>query len=75
MIMRRKSCPVAVLCLAMGSVGWSQLYSGIVTGVVLDPSNALIQASKVSMVDEDKAFTFHTVSDGAGRFSFRGIPP
>src|SRR5689334_15247829 len=62
------------LCLS-ATLAWTQLYSGSVVGLVTDPSNALIPGAKVSLVDEEKGFTFNAETDASGRYLFRGVPP
>jgi hypothetical protein len=69
---------VWLIGLALGlsaSLAWAQLYSGSVVGVVTDPSNAVIPGTKVSLVDEEKGFTFNAETDASGRYLFRGVPP
>ena len=53
----------------------AQLYAGSVTGVVSDPTGAVINGAEVILVDADKGFTFTTKSDSAGRYLFRSVPP
>ncbi len=66
---------IAVTLCLTSSMVWAQLYSGSVVGVVSDPSNAVIPGAKVSLVDEEKGFTFNTVTDSSGRYLFRGVQP
>ena len=71
----RRVC-LAVLALPLSvSLALAQLYSGSVTGVVTDPSGAVIPAVKVSLVDEDKGFAFNGETDASGRYLFRSVPP
>ncbi len=56
-------------------MGWAQLYSGSVVGVVTDPSSAVIPGARVNLLDEEKGFAFNAVTDAAGRYLFRGVPP
>jgi len=56
-------------------VAWAQLYSGSVVGVVADPSGAVIPGAKVTLVDQDKGYTFNVTTDSTGRYFFRGVPP
>ncbi len=53
----------------------AQLYTGSVTGVVADPSGASIPSAQVALVDEAKGFTFNALTDTAGRYLLRSIPP
>ncbi|HLM99346.1 MAG TPA: TonB-dependent receptor [Bryobacteraceae bacterium] len=57
------------------SLAWAQLYSGSVVGVVADPSGAVIPGAKVTLVDQDKGYTFNVTTDSTGRYFFRGVPP
>jgi hypothetical protein len=52
-----------------------QLYTGSVTGLVTDPSGASVPGAKVILVDQDKGFAFNAVTDPAGRYLLRSIPP
>jgi hypothetical protein len=54
---------------------WAQLYTGSVTGVVTDPSGAPIPAAKITLVDQQKGFTFTTSSNREGRYYSEAIPP
>ncbi|HVM92708.1 MAG TPA: TonB-dependent receptor [Terriglobales bacterium] len=53
----------------------AQLYAGSVTGVVNDPSGAVVAAAEVTLTDIEKGFTFKAKTDGNGRYLFRSIPP
>ena len=53
----------------------AQLYTGTVTGVVTDPSGAVIPNAQVQLLDEQKGFVFTATSDAAGTFLFRSVPP
>ena len=54
---------------------FSQGYFGTVSGLITDPSGAAIAGAKVTLVDQQKGFHFDSMSDGAGRYSFRSVPP
>ncbi len=64
-------CLFLVVCPAL----WAQLYTGTVTGVVSDPSGAVIPSAQVQLVDEQKGFVFAATSDAAGNYLFRSVPP
>lgn len=53
----------------------AQLYSGSVTGVVTDPTGAVIPGAKVTLTDVSKGYAFSTTSDTVGRYILRNIPP
>jgi hypothetical protein len=52
-----------------------QLYTGSVTGAVTDPSGAVIPSAKVTLVDQNKGFSYAGTTDSTGRFLLRSIPP
>jgi hypothetical protein len=54
---------------------WAQLYTGTVTGVVTDPSGAVVPAAQLQLVDEQKGFVFSAATDVVGSFLFRNVPP
>jgi hypothetical protein len=54
---------------------FAQAYFGTVTGVLTDPSGAVLQGAKVTLTDQDKGYTFNTSSDDTGRYLFTTIPP
>ena len=53
----------------------AQLYAGSVTGLVSDPTGALIAGAEVTLVDAEKGFTFTAKTDSQGRYLFRGVQP
>jgi hypothetical protein len=53
----------------------AQLYTGSVTGIVSDPTGAVIPGVDLTLVDEQRGFSFTGKTDSAGRYLFRGIPP
>jgi len=64
---------VLALAIPRGSV--AQLYTGSVTGVVTDTSGAAMPAAKITLVDENKGFSFTATTDSVGRYVLRSIPP
>jgi hypothetical protein len=67
-------CAVLIVCLA-GMQASAQLYTGSVTGVVTDPSGAIIPNVQLKLLDEGKGFTFTAVSDSTGGYVIRQVPP
>jgi hypothetical protein len=66
----------AILAVLIGvATAWGQLYSGSVTGLVLDSSGAVIPGARVTLADEDKGTVLNSVTDASGRYLFRGVPP
>jgi Carboxypeptidase regulatory-like domain/TonB dependent receptor len=54
----------------------AQLYTGSVTGLVTDPSGALVPSAKITLTDQNKGFSFTAATDPAtGRYVLRSIPP
>ncbi len=53
----------------------AQLYTGTVTGLVSDPSGAVVPGAQVQLMDEQKGFVFKATSDAAGNYLFRSVPP
>ena len=52
-----------------------QSYFGTVSGLLTDPSGAIIQGAKVTLLDEQKGYQFTSTSDKDGRYLFASIPP
>ncbi len=61
--------------LTMPGLMFGQGYFGTVTGLVSDPTGAVIPGAKVTLTDEGKGYEFHETSDSSGRYLFRSIPP
>ncbi|MGD1025625.1 MAG: carboxypeptidase regulatory-like domain-containing protein [Candidatus Sulfotelmatobacter sp.] len=81
--MRRSSRLLAVRssvvhCLVLASCvlpAAAQLYTGSIAGAVTDPSGAVVPGAHVVATDVDKGFAFPGITDGAGRYLLRSIPP
>src|SRR5579871_12667 len=54
---------------------WGQAYTSTVSGLVTDPSGAIIPNTQAKLVDEQKGFSFTAVTDTTGRYLFRSVPP
>jgi hypothetical protein len=54
---------------------FAQGYFGTISGILTDPSSAVIQGAKVTLLDEEKGYKFTTKSDNEGRYLFVSIPP
>ena len=67
---------VASLCfLAASSVVWGQLYAGSITGVVQDPSGALVPNAQVTLTDVATNFRQTATTDNSGRYVFHSLKP
>ena len=58
---------LAGVALLVPALVLAQSYTGSVTGLVTDPSGAVVPNAQVRLVDEDKGFSFAAASDSAGR--------
>jgi hypothetical protein len=71
----RSSLIVAGLLILLCTAARAQLYTGTVTGLITDPSNASVPAAQLRLVDEDKGFKFAAATDATGRYLLRPVPP
>lgn len=67
---------VAVLCLlTLLSVNtWGQGIFATLTGVVTDPSNAVVNGAKVTLTDATSGSTRETVTNSDGYYTFASVP-
>ena len=54
---------------------WGQLYSGSISGVVRDPSGAVVPNAHVTLTDTAKGYTYAATSDASGLFAIHNLPP
>ncbi len=66
---------LAAILFAAPALLLGQAYFGTVTGVLTDPSGAVLQGAKVTLTDQEKGYVFNTTSDNSGRYLFAPIPP
>jgi hypothetical protein len=59
----------------LAAMAWGQLYTGTISGVVHDPSGAVIPGATVTLTEVNQGFTHTASSDGAGRYTFRSLSP
>ncbi len=52
-----------------------QVYSGSLTGVVSDPSGAVMPGAQAVLTDEQKGFKYSAATDVEGRYVMRNLPP
>ena len=71
----RSICAFLFACLMLTTLSFGQGYFGTVSGLITDPSGALIPNAKVTLVDQNKGFHFDGKSDDGGRYLFRAVPP
>ena len=57
------------------SAAWAQLYTGTITGIITDPSGAVVRGAGITITDVGKQVPYSTVSDSAGRYLLRSMPP
>jgi hypothetical protein len=53
----------------------AQVYGSSLTGVITDPSGAVVPDAKVKLTDVDKGFTYEAETDNDGRYVLRSLPP
>ena len=66
---------LVVLILVLSSALLGQVYSGSITGVITDPSGAVIPSAVVTATDTGKGFVYRATSDAGGRYLVRPLPP
>ena len=72
------SCLVYVsicLMLLLATPVQAQLYTGSVTGVVEDPSGAVVPNASVVLTDTEKGLKYTAKTDSSGRYVLRSLPP
>jgi hypothetical protein len=69
------ACLLVATVVAFPTLLFGQGYFGTVSGTLTDPSGAVIQGAKVTLVDEQKGYQFTATSDANGRYLFASIPP
>jgi hypothetical protein len=69
------ACLFLSTVVAFPTLLFGQGYFGTVSGTLTDPSSAVIQGAKVTLVDEQKGYQFTAKSDANGHYLFASIPP
>ncbi len=64
-----------LLILLLPIAVWAQLYTSTVSGLITDPSGAVVPNARVRLVDEQKGYEFSATADSTGRYLFRSVPP
>jgi hypothetical protein len=65
----------ALLLLCSAMAAWGQLYTGSMTGIVVDPAGASVPRAEVTLTDIDRATRSTGKTDDAGRYLFLALPP
>ena len=53
---------------------WAQVTVGSITGIVSDPTGAVVPGAKILLTDLNKGYTFNAVSDSVGRYVISNLP-
>ncbi len=74
---KRPACRlwVSFLFLYLSAPAWAQLYSGSLSGIVLDPSNAPVMGARVTLIDAERSTHAEIKTDSSGRYLFRSLSP
>ena len=67
-------CLIVFLCSSTFSALYAQSNSGSISGVVTDPSGAVVPGATVSIQNLVSAYTRTTTTDNAGHFQFTNLP-
>src|SRR5690348_8357174 len=67
-------CGVAVTALLSTSVMWAQAIFATLTGVVTDPSGAVVGGAKIVLKDAASGSERNTVTDSQGFYTFASVP-
>ncbi|MGC1476398.1 MAG: carboxypeptidase-like regulatory domain-containing protein, partial [Terriglobales bacterium] len=65
----RNFLPVCILFLCAGSVAFAQAGRGSISGLVSDPSGAIVNGAKVTALDHATGIALHTITSAAGLYS------
>jgi hypothetical protein len=68
------SALIAALAAALAAFPQSMRATGAVEGIILDASGAAVPGAEISLVHTGTGAVRRSVSDGAGRFTFHGLP-
>src|SRR5580658_2533466 len=71
----RNFLSVCVLLLCAGSMAFAQAGRGSISGLVSDPSGAIVSGAKVTALDHATGVALHTVTNAAGLYSFVSLNP
>lgn len=68
-------CKCTFLLLCRSALALGQLYTGSITGVITDPSGAVVPGAELILTNKDRASENTTKSDSVGRYLFRSLVP
>ena len=71
----RNFISVCVLCLCAGSAALAQAGRGSISGLVTDPSGAVVNGAEVTALDHATGVEHHTVTSAAGLYTFVSLNP
>ena len=71
----RNFLSVCILFLCAGSIALAQGGRGSISGLVSDPSGAIVSGANVTALNHATGVALHTVSSEAGLYSFVSLPP
>jgi hypothetical protein len=71
----RNFLSVCILCLSLGSLALAQAGRGSISGLVSDPSGAIVSGAKVTALNHATGVALHTVTSEAGLYSFVSLNP
>jgi hypothetical protein len=68
---------LALICFLtfVSTSAWAQVTSGSVTGVVTDPTGAVVPGATVVVTDADKGYPYPTTTDAVGRYLVTNLLP
>jgi hypothetical protein len=68
-------CLLLLVLLFSPGAAWGQRYSGSLTGLVTDPSGAIIPGANVTLVNVQNGFQYTAKTNATGRYLLRPLPP
>ena len=71
----RNFLSVCILFLCAGSVAFAQAGRGSISGLVSDPSGAVVNGAKVTALNHATGVELHTVTSAAGLYTFVSLNP
>ena len=73
----RRLGPILLLIFLWACVSmavWAQVTVGSITGVVSDPTGAVVPGAKVLLTDTNKGYTYTAVTNAVGRYVISDLP-